>query len=67
MMQCVKNAVQHVGIPLEESLRMASTYPAMLLGETYKLGRIEKGYQASFVVFDDELNVVPAMNQVNVS
>ncbi len=31
MMQCVKNGVEKVGIPLEEALRMASTYPARLL------------------------------------
>jgi N-acetylglucosamine-6-phosphate deacetylase len=36
MMQCVKNVVQHAGIPLDEGLRMASTYPAKLLGEKYK-------------------------------
>ena len=57
MIQCVQNAVQHVGIPLEEALRMASTYPSRLLGESYKLGKIEKGYKASFVAFDDGLNV----------
>lgn len=57
MMQCVKNAVQYASIPLDEALRMASAYPARLLGENYKLGRIEKGYQSSFVVFDDDLNL----------
>jgi len=62
MMQCVKNGVQSVGIPLDESLRMASVYPAELLGATYKLGKIEKGYQASFVIFDDALNVIRVLN-----
>ncbi|MBC7827765.1 MAG: N-acetylglucosamine-6-phosphate deacetylase [Chitinophagaceae bacterium] len=57
MVQCVKNAIRFAGIPLDEALRMASTYPAKLLGETYKLGKIEKGYQSSFIVFDDDLNV----------
>lgn len=57
MMHCVKNAVSHVGIELDEALRMASLYPAKLLGKDFKLGMIAKGYQASFVVFDDELNV----------
>jgi len=57
MMQSVKNAVQHADISLEESLRMASTYPAKVLGEQYKLGMIAEGMAASFVIFDDELNV----------
>lgn len=57
MIQCVRNAVQHVGIPLEEALRMASTYPAKLLNESLKLGKIEKGYRSSFVVFDDDLKI----------
>ena len=57
MMQCVKNAVSHAGISLEEALRMASTYPAKLLGEHSPLGRIAKGYQCSLIVFDDDLNV----------
>lgn len=57
MIQCIKNAVQYAGIPLEEALRMASAYPSKLLGERYKLGKIEKGYQSSFVVFDDNLDI----------
>lgn len=58
MMQSVQNAVQHAGIHLEEALRMASLYPARLSGNEYKLGRIEKGYQDSFVLFDKSLKLV---------
>ena len=57
MIQCVKNAVEHVGISLEEALRMASTYPSRLLSDDTKLGRIETGYNASFVVFDNNLDI----------
>ncbi|HRQ51026.1 MAG TPA: N-acetylglucosamine-6-phosphate deacetylase [Agriterribacter sp.] len=57
MIQSVKNVVQHAGIPLEEALRMASTYPAQLLKAPVPLGRIEAGYAAEFVVFDDALAV----------
>lgn len=56
MMQCVKNAVQHVHIPLVEALRMASTYPAQLL-QGKKAGLIAKGYEANMVVFDEALQV----------
>jgi N-acetylglucosamine-6-phosphate deacetylase len=58
MMQCVRNAVRHVGISLEESLRMAALYPAKLLGDGCKLGKIDKGYEASFVIFDKQLDTV---------
>lgn len=57
MMQSVKNVVQHAGIALEEALRMASTYPAQLLKTNIPLGKIEAGYAAAFVVFNDALEV----------
>jgi len=56
MLQCVKNAVAHAGIALEEALRMASLYPALLLKDK-QLGKIEKGYPAEFVVFDESLGL----------
>lgn len=52
LMQAVANAVEHVGIPLEEALRMASLYPAQIIGKDHQLGRIAAGYEASFVLFD---------------
>lgn len=58
MMQCVKNAVTYAGIPLEEALRMASTYPAKVLGSDYKLGSISEGMRDAFVIFDDEFNLL---------
>jgi len=57
LLQAVRNCVQHVGISLAESLRMASLYPAQLLGLDHYLGRIAPGYHADLCLFDDELNV----------
>lgn len=57
MMQCVRNGVQHAGIPLDESLRMATDYPAQLL-KGRKIGKIGKGYEAGFVSFDNSLNLM---------
>ena len=49
MLQCVKNGVEKVGIALyRRHLRMASLYPATMLGEK-KLGAIEPGSTAHFV------------------
>ena len=57
MMQGVKNCVQQVEIPLQESLRMASTYPAEVLNLDHRLGKIKPDYQANMVIFDDNFVV----------
>jgi N-acetylglucosamine-6-phosphate deacetylase len=57
MMTGVKNLVNETGIELGEALRMASLYPAGVAGMADKLGRIEKGYAADLVVFDDAFEV----------
>ena len=56
MMDAVKNTTQWLGLPLQESLRMASLYPAQFLGEP-KLGKIKPSFQANLVHFDSHYNV----------
>ena len=56
MMKAVRNCVEHVGIPLEEALRMASSYPAELMNIRDR-GKILPGYKADLVVFDKGYNV----------
>jgi N-acetylglucosamine-6-phosphate deacetylase len=58
MMKAVKNCVQYAEIELEEALRMASFYPSRILGIDNEFGFIEKNYIASFVVFDNDLNLI---------
>lgn len=58
MMKSVQNAIAHAGIPIEEALRMASAYPSQLLNNTVPLGKIEPGFAAEFVVFNDALEVI---------
>lgn len=58
MMKAVKNCVRHANIELEEALRMASLYPARILGIDNEFGFIERNYQTSLAVFDNELNLV---------
>ncbi|MBJ6145333.1 N-acetylglucosamine-6-phosphate deacetylase [Hymenobacter sp. BT559] len=57
LLQAVRNCVQHVGLPLAESLRMATLYPARVLGLDQHLGRIAPGYQADLCLFDDDFRV----------
>jgi N-acetylglucosamine-6-phosphate deacetylase len=58
MMKAVKNCIDHVGVDIEEALRMGSLYPARILGTDDKTGLIERNYEGSFVVFDNDLNVI---------
>ena len=57
MAGAVRNTVEHLRLPLEEALRMASLYPASFLGLGDRLGRIAAGYEADFVLLDETLNV----------
>ncbi len=56
MLKAVRNCVEHVGIPLDEVLRMASTYPAKVIKAPDR-GRIEPGYKADLVLFDKDYEV----------
>jgi len=58
MATAVRNTVDHIGLPLEEALRMASLYPAAFLGLDDRLGRIAPGYEADFVLLDEDINVL---------
>jgi len=55
MATAVRNCVRRVGIPLEEALRMASTYPAEFLGLAGGRGRIAPGMAADLVHLDEDL------------
>ncbi|HUZ62059.1 MAG TPA: N-acetylglucosamine-6-phosphate deacetylase [Hanamia sp.] len=53
LLKAVKNCVQHAGIPLDEALRMASTYPAQVMNLSDR-GRIEKGCKANLTIFSED-------------
>ncbi|HYG88066.1 MAG TPA: N-acetylglucosamine-6-phosphate deacetylase [Azospirillum sp.] len=55
MATAVRNCVRRIGIPLEEALRMASTYPAEFLGVDDRRGRIAPGMAADLVHLDGDL------------
>lgn len=52
MIEAVSNSVKHVGIALDEALRMATLYPAKSIGVEKKLGTITEGKIANLVAFD---------------
>ncbi|EHZ2745703.1 N-acetylglucosamine-6-phosphate deacetylase [Vibrio vulnificus] len=57
MIEAVENTVEHIGIALDEALRMATLYPAKAIGVDGYLGRIKKGYIANLTIFDRDFNV----------
>ncbi|TWA87099.1 N-acetylglucosamine 6-phosphate deacetylase [Azospirillum brasilense] len=57
MATAVRNAVERVGIPLDEALRMASAYPADFMGMAGRRGRIRPGLAADLVHLDERLRV----------
>lgn len=53
----VQNCVEHVGIALDEAIRMATLYPARAIGVDQKLGAIKKGMVANLAIFDRDYKV----------
>jgi N-acetylglucosamine-6-phosphate deacetylase len=58
MATAVKNATTMLRLDLAEAVRMASEYPAQIIGLNGKLGRIQPGYRANIVLTDRDLNVI---------
>src|SRR6185437_2130637 len=58
MLQAVRNGVEKTGIPLPEALRMASLYPAQLIGLQDRLGSICPGASADLILLDEQLNLL---------
>jgi N-acetylglucosamine-6-phosphate deacetylase len=58
MLKAVSNCIRHVGIALDESLRMASLYPARVLKLEHQLGSIAKDHQAELIWLNEELQLI---------
>jgi N-acetylglucosamine-6-phosphate deacetylase len=58
MIEAVRNCVEHVGIPLDEALRMATLYPASAIGIETAFSTIEVGKYANLAIFDNHYNVL---------
>ncbi len=56
MLKAVQNCVNHADIKLAEAINMATLYPAQLIGAAKK-GKIEKGYDADLVIFNNDFEV----------
>jgi N-acetylglucosamine-6-phosphate deacetylase len=58
MIESVRNAVEHVGIALDEALRMATLYPAQAMGVDKQLGTVEAGKVANLTVFTRDFEII---------
>ena len=58
MDQALRNAVKWLNIDLTEAVKMASTFPAEILGLGNCKGKLDIDYDADFVILDKELNVL---------
>jgi len=58
MVTAVKNTHESVGLDLDESLRMASMYPASYINQSDTRGSLKIGNEADFVVLNKELTVM---------
>ena len=56
MLKAVQNCVENVGIGLAEAINMASLYPAQA-ASLCKNGKIEVGYNADLVIFNNDFEV----------
>jgi N-acetylglucosamine-6-phosphate deacetylase len=58
LIQGIRNLVSHVGLNLEEALRMATLYPATVLGKADEIGQLIPGSRADMAILDDQLQVM---------
>lgn len=58
MIEAVANSVEHVGISLDETLRMATLYPARAMGMEKTLGSVQAGKVANLTVFTHDYKII---------
>lgn len=58
MIEGVRNLVEHVGIALDEALRMATLYPARAIGVADKLGSLAAGNVANLTAFTRDYKII---------
>jgi len=58
MLTAIKNTITQVGIAPDEAIRMASTYPAAMMGNSTTLGAIKPGFYASMILIDENFQLL---------
>jgi N-acetylglucosamine-6-phosphate deacetylase len=58
MDQALRNAVKWLDLDLSQASKLVSLHPAQVLGLGHKKGLLEAGYDADFVVLNNDLDVL---------
>lgn len=58
MIEGVRNLVEHVGIAMDEALRMATLYPARAIGVADRLGSLAAGKVANLTAFTRDYKII---------
>ncbi|WP_394800996.1 amidohydrolase family protein [Niabella ginsengisoli] len=61
MIDAVKNAMQYLNILLQEAVEMSTSRVAKAIKMDKEIGYIKPGYNARFVLFDDEMKEVESL------
>lgn len=62
MLEAVQNAHNHLGVSAEEAIQMANSRVANAIGLKDSLGKIKKGFPATFVQFNTDLSQIQTLN-----
>lgn len=57
-----KNLITEVNIPVEEALRMCSLYPAQVIQQEKRYGKLAPGYRAQAIVLNHAFNLLQVIN-----
>jgi len=57
LLQAVQNCITYCGIPLPDALKMASVYPAGLLGLSGRRGTLSVGSRADLILLSEDLQI----------
>lgn len=58
LMNCMRNAVQSMGIPLESAIKAASCNPARVIGRENDYGNLKPGCYGNILLINDRLEIV---------
>lgn len=62
MLKALHNLVEKMQIPLDEALRMLSTYPARVMKKESSMGKIAVGFQANLVILQSDLTLIKTIS-----
>ena len=62
---CVRNMHKCIGVPLYSAVKMATLTPAEVCGYSNTKGKIQKGYDADLIIFDDDINIKSVITNGN--